>query len=597
MKISLKHVWWCCEAALFLFALFFLGIYNGDYLYRLQAENLFLGNSVFAGETLPQSAGVLVYVSKWLLQLSYYPLLGAGVAAAGLVGVERLLAVLVGVRSYTRLLVGFIPPLFLLMAQSSAGYAVYENFDTSFFVSLELGLLLSLLLALVGDRLIRRNEKVGFAVSAVLAVVFHLLIGIYAPVSLLLIGATRWTTERSKAVKLFVVGLVVALLVPVLETSIYQENYSFVLLAPLPVPYFFNVFAYGLMAIISAVLVSALNADFTVERLERMPVVAGFLVVLFALSFFFSYRDANCRTIYKMQRCSDFHDWDGVLAAANKVERPTRSIAAYCYVALLETDKLSEQLFNFPVRYDTLNSPYSNLDPLIFYPDLFFYSSQLNMATFWGMEAWTNVHRSVSTLKRFATTALIQGEKEVALKYLGQLKQTMCYSSWAEDVEKYAGNQQAFFNAYPIYGETYASQIPESILSGTYDLPSLFSSFTNLDPVNMERRMLLELYTKRTEQFMDDLKIVQNMYKQQMPVCMQEVVCLYALNTKLDVRRLFPISPEVNTRVANFVYQARNYANDPENGAEALKDYKGMYVYYLLFGNPYPSAANLKTRK
>ena len=28
-----------------------------------------------------------------------------------------------------------------------------------------------------------------------------------------------------------------------------------------------------------------------------------------------------------------------------------------------------------------------------------------------------------------------------------------------------------------------------------------------------------------------------------------------------------------------------------------LKVKLGMYVYYLLFGNPYPSAANLKTRK
>ena len=75
---------------------------------------------------------------------------------------------------------------------------------------------------------------------------------------------------------------------------------------------------------------------------------------------------------------------------------------------------------------------------------------------------------------------------------------------------------------------------------------------------------------------------------------MQEVVCLYALNANLDVRRLFPIDPEVNNRVANFVYNAKNYANSREEGAEALKEYRGMYVYYLLFGNPYPSAANLK---
>lgn len=597
MNFSLKQTRWCCEAAFFVFVLLFLGVYNADYLYRIQAENLFLANAVFAGETLPQSAGVLVYLSKWLLQLCYYPLLGAAVVGAGLVCIGRLLSALTGVESFTRLLMLFVVPLSVLMAQASAGYAIYENFDTSFFVSFELGMIVSLLLALLGESLLRKNGKVGFSVCSVLAVVLHLLIGLYAPLSLLLIGAGRWRKEQGEAVKLMVAGLVIALLVPLLETSIYQENYIFALLAPLPNPYFFNVFAYGLLSLVLAVVVTAAGADCSVERLEKVPFFATSFALLLVLSFFFSFRDANCRTLLEMQRRTENHDWEGVLESAGKVERPTRAIAAYRYIALLETGKLSEKLFDFPVRYDTLNSPYPNIDPIIFYPDLFFYSSQLNMSLFWGMEAWTNAHRSVNALKRSAIVALIQGEKELALKYMEQLKQTMFYAGWAEEMEKYAGRQQAFFNAYPIFGKTYASQIPEPVFAGTYDLPTLFSTFTNLDPDNMERRMLLELYAKKTEKFMDDLRIVKGMYRKQMPVCMQEVVCLYALNANLDVRRLFPIDPEVNNRVANFVYNAKNYANSREEGAEALKEYRGMYVYYLLFGNPYPSAANLKKSK
>lgn len=597
MNMSLKQTRWCCEAILFLFAFLFLGVYNGDYLYRLQVENLFLGNSVFAGETLPQSAGVLVYVSKWLLQCCYYPVLGAGLAAAGLVVVERLLSVLSEAKSFSKMLLLFVPSLLLMVAQSSAGYAIYENFDTSFFYSIELGMLVSLLVAVIGDRLMKKNEKIGFAVGVGLSILLHLVIGIFAPLALMLVGAARWACDNKTAIKLIGVGLVVALLVPFLETSLFQEKYQFVLLAPMPVPYFFNLFMYAVLAILAALAITALKPDFAVERLEKGQVAGAVLVVLFGLTCFASYRDANYRTLLKMQRCTEKHDWEGVLEEAKDVKRPTRAIAAYRYVALLETDKLTDELFNFPVRFDTLNSPYSNIDPLIFYQDLFFYSSQLNVSNFWKMEAWTNAHRSVGALKHYTLVSLIQGEKELTLKYTELLKQTMCYASWAKDVEKYAGNPQAFFNAYPIFGRTYSSQMPENVLAGIDDLPTLFSKFTNLDPDNMERRLLLELYVKKTDNFMQDLSVVKGMYRQQMPVYMQEVVCLYALNTKLDVRSIFPISPEVYKRVSNFVYQAKLYANDHEAGAEALKDYKGMYVYYLLFGNPRPSAANLKTRK
>lgn len=597
MNLSLKQTRWCCEAVFALFAFIFLGVYNSDYLYKLQAENLFVGNPVFAGETLPQSAGLLVYVSKWLLQLCFYPLLGAFVAALGLLGIERLLSVLVKPRSHTKMLLLFVPSLLLMVAQGSAGYAIYENFDTSFFYSIELGMLVSLLVAVIGDRLMKKNEKIGFAVGVGLSILLHLVIGIFAPLALMLVGAARWACDNKTAIKLIGVGLVVALLVPFLETSLFQEKYQFVLLAPIPVPYFFNVFAASLLSMLTAVVVTLLKSDFAVARLEKIQFAAVALVVMLCAAWYCSYNDANYRTLLKMQHCTDKHDWDGSLSAAEKVERPTRAIAAYRYVALLETGKLAEQLFNFPVRYDTLNCPYSNIDPLIFYPDLNFYASQLNTSLFWSFEAWTNAHRSVGALKRYATIALIQGEKELALKYIAQLKQTLCYSSWAKEVEKYVGNPQAFFNENPIYGKIYSSQIPENLIVGTDDLPSLFMRYTNVDPENMERRLLLELYAKKTDNFMQDLSVVKGMYKQSMPQCMQELVCLYALNTKLDVRRVFPINPEVNSRVSNFVYQAKSYANDHEAGAEALKDYKGMYVYYLLFGNPYPSAKNIKPRK
>ena len=75
---------WIAEGVFFLFSFLFLGMYNGELLYKLQSSSLFLGNSIFAQESINQSAGLLVYASRFLIQLLFHPLLGGALLAAGL---------------------------------------------------------------------------------------------------------------------------------------------------------------------------------------------------------------------------------------------------------------------------------------------------------------------------------------------------------------------------------------------------------------------------------------------------------------------------------------------------------------------------------
>ena len=45
----------------------------------------------------------------------------------------------------------------------------------------------------------------------------------------------------------------------------------------------------------------------------------------------------------------------------------------------------------------------------VYYPDLYFYSSQLNQAMMWNMEFWVNSGRNFGLLKRFAMFSLVKG--------------------------------------------------------------------------------------------------------------------------------------------------------------------------------------------
>lgn len=596
MSLSVEKTRWCCEALLFWVAFVFLGVYNAEYLYRLQSQTLFLSNGVFASETLPQAAGLLVYVSLFLNQILYHPLLAAFLMAAGLVGIERLLGTLTTCGSHCKVVALHIPSCLLLLATTSAGYAVYDNFDSSYAVALELGLILSLALAKVA-LLVGRKGRVGLLVCTVLALLLHFALGFFSAFSLLMAGVSARQNNRQLGLQFLLSALLVAVVVPFLSSSIFSESYLFVFLAPLPVPYFSNLFLLALVTLIAAALVVLLPAS-KMNSLFEKSLVSPFAVFLMLVAvFLFSFRDANYRTLLKMQHHFENMELDQLLLTASDVERPTRAIAGYRYAALNLKNRAQNELFDFPVRYDTLNSPYTNLDPLIFYPDLFLGASQLNMSILWNMEAWTNTRRSVGALKRFAILAVVQDEKLLAHKYLDLLKQTMCYKAWAEKFEGYIGNQAKLFTDYPYYGVAFANQIATDMTTPPTTLQHILSSCAQIDDANMKNRMLLHLYDKRTDDFMTDLRVASKLYKQSMPQYMQEVLALYAIQGASNAIKYFPVQKEVYENVKTFLQAAQPYLHDPEKGAEELKAFKGMYVYYMLFANPVPSSNNINVKK
>ena len=117
------------RATFFFFSFWLLGVYNGEFLYKLQSYSYFLYNQSFAGDVLNQSAGILIYISRFLTQFLYYPLLGALLLSLGLLGVEWGIARLFKIPSrYFHL--SFIPPLLILLAQTSIGYTLYYSFET-----------------------------------------------------------------------------------------------------------------------------------------------------------------------------------------------------------------------------------------------------------------------------------------------------------------------------------------------------------------------------------------------------------------------------------------------------------------------------------
>ena len=100
----------------------------------------------------------------------------------------------------------------------------------------------------------------------------------------------------------------------------------------------------------------------------------------------------------------------------------------------------------------------------------------------------------------------------------------------------------------------------------------------------------MDLYSKQTDQFMLDIQYLSDTYREKgsMPVCMQEVLALYALNKGDMTINRFPVRKDVIERVKNFVAAVQPYANDLDTGAEAMKDYEDDYCYFLVFSKVFP---------
>ena len=372
---------WILRGLFFVFAFVFLGVYNGDVLYKLHTYSFFLRNDVFAGETINQAGGLLVYVSQYLMQMFKYPLFGALFLSLVLSFVEVLVTKCFNVPEKLRFL-AFVPSCLIMLSLMSIGYALYDNFDSSFLVSSAIGTLMSLAVYW----LYRRFAEVKFSeyAAVVLCAALFFGFGFYALVAMLLVAADVF--RSSKDGRFVAAGLCVILffLLPYITgTYVYNERYLMAMLSPLPDLYFASVFYPMAGALVLLALFGVVNLQ-KYEGLQTKQLhvnLCAFAALVFC-TFYFSFRDECFRTEVKMQRQLEDFRWDDMLKAANEVERPTLGILVYRTIALANKNQLISELFNYNYAPREIGTP--SLNNAVYYHDMCFFASYINTSVFWN---------------------------------------------------------------------------------------------------------------------------------------------------------------------------------------------------------------------
>jgi len=199
---------------------------------------------------------------------------------------------------------------------------------------------------------------------------------------------------------------------------------------------------------------------------------------------------------------------------------------------------------------------------------------------FEAMEAIPNYNKSARVMKRLAETNLINGQYQVARKYLLMLEKTIFYRPWAQRTLAMLGDENTI-NAHPLYGTMRQYRLQEDFLFSDRELDKICG---RLFMHNQQNRMavqyllLLPLLDRDVPRFMSYVQLVQNKI-QYNPRAAQEAIAFAFMQQRRQPPRGL-VSQLVLQQMNEF---ARVYGSGGKD-ALGLERFRNTVWYYLTVG-------------
>lgn len=196
---------------------------------------------------------------------------------------------------------------------------------------------------------------------------------------------------------------------------------------------------------------------------------------------------------------------------------------------------------------------------------------------FEAMEAIPNYNKSVRCIKRMAETNLINGQYDVARKYLRMLEHTTFYSKWATRTMKMI--DQGTVDAHPLYGRMRMNRLGEDFLFSERELDKILGQLYLKNPANALAKQYLLVYPlleRNLPKFMQYWQVV-SQKENFCPLLCQQAIAFHCVQTHQQI--------PVGLVPAGVQDQLRNFAKTmTEQGktSPALEPYRGTLWHYLL---------------
>ena len=569
-------------------------MFESDFLWKLQDQNLFLNTKLFFNEQMVVPGGLLSWMGTYLTQYFYYPWLGTV-----LLSLCWLLMMWFTKRAFKLSnqwsALTLVPVALLLLTIVDMGYWVYIlKLPGHVFVG-TLGTT-----AVAGLLWVFRALPQRFGLRLIFIVITAILgypfLGIYGLGTTLLMGLFIWNLEQPLWQKITgsVLALAGAAIVPQLcyHLVYYQTNLANIYYAALPLffvteEYHAYYLPYYGLALFFVLMVTGegLCKHITLGKFQKWIVLGTQVLLVAGLAWgvsHFWYKDENFHHELKMQRCIEQNDWQGVVAeGALQQDEPTRAIVMMRNLALSRLGRQANEMYLYKNGSKRYEAPFDMRLMLCVGPLMYYQYGMLNYCNRLSTEMGVEFGWRVSNLKLLAKCTILNKEDSEARKYLNILKHTTFYADWAEKAREMEELKTvAHMMHYPNMLTSDGGNIEKFLMNRLAEC-----TYAD-DPYFLEQTLLASLYTKDMGQFWYHFQDYSNLHpKDPMPRYFQEAAYLYG---KLEGRPYIdqmPFDQSVKQSFESFMQAAERFDDtDVEYAREGLKAFCHTYYYdyYLM---------------
>ncbi|MED9984168.1 MAG: DUF6057 family protein [Segatella copri] len=552
---------------------------------------MFLFDTGYFLERIVLPGGLADYISEFLVQFYYMPVLGGAIIALLLMGIQTAVWGLMkqyGARhDFPGYLLSFLPSIALWCAMG----------DQNVLLSFVVALFGALVIGWIHNRFHNRLVKVVFELVST-ALVYWLLGPVVFLYAVLMIGDTLKNAKQKgnvfsgigySAVILILTVAWILLTTQTLQYPLYRIfaglNYYRYPGAISPLPF---------VVMVWAVVIPFLGMipchRKSLQKLQQSKVVIVLSYVLVIVASWFGIKTSFDEMTYELIDY-DFlvrtEQWDKIIEKAEKKPATTPLGVSCVNLALSQKGMLADRLFEFyqnggeglfPTFTRDMISPVSTAE-------IFFRLGMVNDAErymFEAQEAIPNYRKSARLTRRIIECDIINGNYKVAAKLLRRLQKTLFYSNWANQTMALLGNEMAI-NRHPIYGKLrkYREKKQDFLFSDREMDQMLGLLFLNDNHNKMayEYLMCYELLQRDMEKFMQYYPLGRFVGYDHIPRTFQEILIGNWMKTHSDPRTIpYSVDAQNVNNTLNFIQLYMQNPKDPQLGQQPYVSNAWHYV-------------------
>lgn len=538
---------------------------------------MFLFDTGYFLERIVLPGGLADYISEFLVQFYYMPVLGGAIIALLLMGIQAAVWGLMkqyGARhDFPGYLLSFLPSIALWCAMG----------DQNVLLSFVVALFGALVIGWIHNRFHNRLVKVVFELVST-ALVYWFLGPVVFVYVVLMIGDTLMNAKQKGNVFSgigYSAGILILTIAWILLTTQTLQYPLYRIFAGL------NYYRYPgtISPLPFVVMVWAVVIPFlgmipchrkSLQKLQQSKVVIVLSYVLVIVASWFGIKASFDEMTYELIDY-DFlvrtEQWDKIIEKAEKKPATTPLSVSCVNLALSQKGVLADRLFEFyqnggeglfPTFTRDMISPVSTAE-------IFFRLGMVNDAErymFEAQEAIPNYRKSARLTRRIIECEIINGNYQVAAKLLRRLQKTLFYSNWANQTMALLGNEKAI-NRHPVYGKLrkYREKKQDFLFSDREMDQMLGLLFLNDNHNRMayEYLMCYELLQRDMEKFMQYYPLGRFVGYDHIPRTFQEILIGNWMKTHSDPRTIpYSVDAQNVNNTLNFIQLYMQNPKDPQ---------------------------------